>query len=155
MSNEDLEKRITALEDIEAIKVLKARYSVYCDEGYNPDAIADLFIEDGVWDGGGFGRYEGRAAIREFFSEASQILPFAVHMVMNPIIEVAGDTAKGTWYFFGAFTLANGNRAAWGSSRYDDEYVKVNGNWKYKSLKGTPFFWTPFDEGWVKEKFAV
>ena len=48
------------LEGIEAIKILKARYGYYCDDSYDPDGISSLFVEDGVWDGGQFGRYEGR-----------------------------------------------------------------------------------------------
>jgi len=43
------------LEDIEAIKILKARYGYYCDDSYNPDGISSLFIEHGVWYGGQFG----------------------------------------------------------------------------------------------------
>ena len=35
------------LEDIEAIKILKARYGYYCDDSYNPDGISSLFVEDG------------------------------------------------------------------------------------------------------------
>jgi hypothetical protein len=154
MSMEDIEKRLNALEGVEAIKRLKARYSAYCDDNYNPDKLATLFAEDAVWDGGDFGRHAGREAIRQFFSGAPEALPFAVHMVMNPIIEVDGDRAKGTWYFLGAFTLAKGDRAAWGSARYEDEYVKVNGEWLYQNLSVSFFFWTPFDEGWAKTRFV-
>ncbi len=156
MSLEDIERRLSALEGVEAIKKLKARYSALCDDNYNPDGIADLFVEDGVWDGGtAFGKYEGREAIRNFFTDAPQIFPFAVHMVLNPIIEVNGDTAKGTWYFLGAFTHSEGNRALWGSAKYDDEYVQVNGEWKYNNLKVVFSFLTPFDEGWVKNRFVL
>ena len=95
MSLEDLERRIKALEDIEEIKKLKARYCAYCDAGYDADAIAALFTEDAVWDGGMRGRAEEREGIRDFFAMAPQRLPFAIHMVMNPIIEVEGDAATG------------------------------------------------------------
>jgi hypothetical protein len=154
MSMEDIEKRLNALEGVEAIKRLKARYSAYCDDNYNPDKLATLFAEDAVWDGGDFGRHEGREAIRQFFSGAPEALPFAVHMVMNPVIEVDGDTAKGTWYFLGALTVADGNQALWTSLWYDEEYVRVDGEWKFKRLKVNPFFSTPFDQGWAKTRFA-
>jgi SnoaL-like protein len=82
-------------EDIEAIKILKARYGYYCDDSYDPDGISSLFVEDGVWDGGQFGRYEGRNAIRDFFRDlARDKIGFAMHLFMNPLIEVSGDTAK-------------------------------------------------------------
>ena len=75
-------------------------------------------------------------------------------MVMNPIIEVDGDTAKGKWYFLGALTAAEGNQALWSSLRYDEEYVRVNGEWKFKSLKVNTFFSTPFDQGRAKKRFV-
>lgn len=69
MDLEVLERRIRVLEDIEAIKKLKARYAYYCDDNYDADGIANLFVEDGIWDGGDFGRYQGREEIRKFFLE--------------------------------------------------------------------------------------
>ena len=32
-----LEQRVQALEDVNAIRHLKARYAAYCDDQYNPD----------------------------------------------------------------------------------------------------------------------
>ena len=154
MGMEDLERRIKNLEDIEEIKGLKARYCAYCDDSYDADGIASLFTEDAVWDGGIRGRADGRQAIKDFFVQASQRLPFAIHMVMNPIIQVSGDQATGQWYLFQTCTFAEGNRAVWGSGRYDEEYVRVDGEWKFQNLKLTSHFWTPFDEGWAKTPFA-
>ena len=156
---EELEKRIRVLEDIEGIRLLKARYCAYCDDGYDADGIAGLFTEDAVWDGGIRGKGEGREGrggegIRAFFQRAPQRLPFSVHMVMNPIIDVDGDTGRGTWYLFQPCTFAEGDRAVWGSARYDEEYVRVDGKWMFRSLKLTSFFWTPFDKGWAREQFA-
>ena len=98
MNMEDLERRLRVMEDVEEIKRLKARYCAYCDDNYNATAIASLFTEDAVWDGGIRGRADGRQGIHDFFFQASQRLPFAIHMVMNPDIEVNGDTATGSWY---------------------------------------------------------
>ncbi len=154
MNLEDLERRLRVLEDIEAIKKLKARYCAYCDNNYDADGIAALFTEDAVWDGGNFGRYEGREAIRTFFRGAPRIFPFAIHQVMNPIIEVEGEQAKGQWYLFQPATLAEGNQAVWLAARYEEEYVKVESEWKFKRLKVFPSFLTPYDQGWVKKRFA-
>ncbi|MBV8360284.1 MAG: nuclear transport factor 2 family protein, partial [Deltaproteobacteria bacterium] len=46
---EELAARTQRLEDIENIKQLKARYCAFCDDNYNPQGIASLFTEDGVW----------------------------------------------------------------------------------------------------------
>ena len=142
------------LEDIEAIKILKARYGYYCDDSYNPDGISSLFVEDGVWDGGQFGRYEGRQAIHGFFRDlARDKIGFAMHLFMNPLIEVSGDTAKGHWYLLCPLTLHEGNQGTWCAGRYFEEYVKVDSEWKYKLLRFTPYFITPFDKGWAEKKF--
>jgi len=154
MTLEDIDRRLRAIEDIEEIKRLKARYCSYCDDNYDADSIASLFTEDAIWDGGIRGTAEGRNEIRNFFIRASERLPFAVHMVMNPIIEVDGDRAKGIWYLFQACTYAEGDQAVWGSARYDEEYVRLEGEWKFRSLKLTSFFWTPFDRGWVRDRFV-
>ncbi len=154
MGLEDLERRIQVMEDIEAIKKLKALYCAYCDRGYDADGIASLFTEDAVWDGGRFGRYEGREAIRSFFRGASKIFPFALHQVMNPIIEVQGDRATGKWYLFQPATLAEGNQAVWLAARYEEEYVRVGGQWKFQHLKVFPHFLTPYEQGWAKKPFV-
>ena len=154
MTLKTLEERIQALEDIESIKKLKGLYCTYCDDSYDADRIAGLFVEDGIWDGGIRGKAEGREAIRDFFVRAPQRLSFAVHMVMNPIIDVDGDRATGIWYLFQACTYAEGERAVWGSARYDEEYVRADGSWMFKTLRLTSFFWTPFDEGWAKSRYT-
>lgn len=155
MSLEDLEKRVQVLEDIEAIKKLKALYCAYCDDSFNIEKLRTLFIEDATWDGGKRGQQHGREAILSQLSRAPKFRPFAVHMVMNPIIDVDGDTATGQWYLFIPCIHANGSeQAMWGSLRYDEEYVRVNGEWKFKSQKLTEFFRTPFDEGWAKTRFV-
>ncbi len=60
--------RLRQLEDIEAIKRLKAQYAAACDDNYDADAIANLFVENALWDGGNFGKAEGREKIRAFFA---------------------------------------------------------------------------------------
>jgi len=154
MNLEDLTRRIQVLEDIEAIKRLKAQYCTYCDNAYDADGIASLFAEDAVWDGGNFGKHEGREAIRTFFRGASRIFPFALHQVMNPIIEVQGGQATGSWYLLQPATLADGNQAVWLAARYEEEYVKVGGDWQFKRLKVHASFLTPFEQGWAKKRFV-
>jgi hypothetical protein len=115
-----------------------------------------LFTEDAVWDGGLFGRYVGRAAIRAFFSGASGQIPFALHYVTNPIIEVDGERATGVWHLFQACTFAGveGDRPIWGGARYHDEFVRRDGRWRIQRLRLVSSFWTPYDAGWVARPFV-
>jgi hypothetical protein len=120
------------------------------------DGIARLFTEDAIWDGGTFGRYEGREAIRGFSRNAPRLLSFAAHQVMNPIIDVQGDKATGIWKLFQPCTqvTAGGPRAVWLAAIYNDDYVKVGGKWMFKHLKVNSLFFTPYEDGWVKKQFA-
>lgn len=155
MNLEELAKRLDTLEAIEAIKKLKARYCQAADE-QDAEAYANLFAEDAVFDAGTFGQAQGRQAIAEFLRNIQQhSLPFAVHYVMNPNIEVAGEQATGQWYLLEPCTMrTEGEQAVWGTARYEEEYVKVGGEWKFKTVKLIPVFWTPFDQGWAKQQFV-
>ena len=160
MNLEEIERGIKALEDIEEIKGLKARYCDSCDikadpNGvYDPDSVAELFTEDGVYDVGRLGTFSDREEISRLFTDmAPRRNAFSVHMVTNPIIKVDGDKAEGTWYLLQTFTYVEGNEAGWHLARYDEQYARVDGQWKFKHMKLTPFFRTPFDQGWVKNRF--
>ena len=59
MDLEGIEGRLTRLEDIEAIKQLKARYCEICDDDHNPERITSVFAEDGVWKAPSLGLAEG------------------------------------------------------------------------------------------------
>ena len=149
-----LETRIRTLEDTDAIRNLKARYAELCDDNYNPDGIAALFVEDAVWDSGPLGHFEGREAIREFFRGASGIFTFAIHYSLNSQIEVTGDTARAKWYLFMPCTISDGDQAMWRAGIDEEEYVRMNGHWMFKSKVSTAIFNTPFDSGWNKIRFA-
>lgn len=130
-----LEQRITRLEDIEAIKQLKARYCEICDDMHNPDRIAALFAPDGIWESPDFGQAEGHAAIEDLFRGFRAMFSFSQHNIMNPIIDVKGDRATGIWYIMGPWTQTDGDKAIWMTARYDDDYVKLDGVWKYQHLR--------------------
>ena len=150
-----LEERVQRIEDIEAIRRIKMRYSSYCDEGYPADKISGLFVEDGVWDGGAFGVFEGRQAIHDGFVKMPDIISFAMHYVMNHEVDVAqsGTEATGQVYFFGTHTI-NG-KAMFLSLIYDETYKKVDGQWYFNVVKLNLNYVTPYESGWVKQRMAV
>ena len=135
MSTENLERRITTLEDIEEIKQLKARYCAACDNGYDADRIVTLFTADGIWDGGEFGKVQGHAAIRTLFEGLDKLISFCQHNVMNPIIKVDGDRAKADWYLWAPYISRRHNDLGWIVGRYEDDYVKIDGEWKFHQLR--------------------
>ena len=150
---EELESRVRDLESANEIRNLKAAYAAACDDNYNPDVIASLFVEDATWESEGLGKFEGREAIREFFRGISSYFTFALHYGLNPHIEVTGDTARARWYLFMPCTVSDGDRALWRAGIDDEEYVRVDGRWMFKSKKSAPIFNTPFEEGWAKTRY--
>ncbi len=156
MNPEALE-RIQRLEDIEAIKKLKARYCYLADEAYgNPSKwkeLVDCFVEDAWLDFGDHGIYKGKEEVRRFFEEVTHsFLSYAAHMVSNPIVEVTGDRATGSWYFDCPATDRRSGTALWVQGRYEDGFVKVDGEWKWKSITARFDFISPFDEGWARTR---
>ncbi|HEV7988649.1 MAG TPA: nuclear transport factor 2 family protein [Candidatus Binataceae bacterium] len=151
MDLEGIERRLTRMEDIEAIKQLKARYCEICDDDHNPERIASVFAEDGIWEGAEFGTAKGHANIRKLFEGFRKLIEFSQHNVMNPIIEVHGDRATGEWYFMGPFKFRAAQQARWLALQYKDEYVKLNGQWKYKHLRVNLRLSVPYEEGWAKQ----
>ena len=154
MSDTSLEARVRRLEDIEALKQLKVRYAAYCDDDYDADGLVPLFTENAIWDGGAMGRYEGHAALRAFFSSADQIVPFAVHHVTNPIIEVDDDQATGSWYLWQPMVMQGGDQAMWLAARYSDRYRRVDGRWMFEHVKIDVRFFSPYEKGWGEVPMA-
>lgn len=131
-----VEQRLRRLEDVEEIKKLKARYCQACDGGWDGRASHDyekivaLFAQDGVWDGGVYGRREGRDAIRDYYRHNPEV-PFAFHLLTNPIIEVNGDHATGQWHLLIFLTQADGSALLVGGV-FDDEYTRSAEGWGIK-----------------------
>lgn len=135
MGSSDLEARITRLEDIESIKQLKALYCDICDDMHNPDRITSLFVSDGVWESADFGTATGHVEIRDLFQQFQDKFSFSQHNITNPRITIDGDRATAAWYILGPWTNAQDGKEIWMTARYDDDYVKVDGEWKYQHLR--------------------
>jgi len=78
----------------------------------------------------------------------------ALHLMSNPIIEVAGDgkTAKGVWIACGMVAMKDKktNRPAgyWEWNRYGIDFIKENGQWKIWHHHVFPLFCVGWNEKW-------
>lgn len=154
----DLEQRLARIEAAEAIKSLKQRYARACDTQYDPQLISELFTEDGVWDGGErYGVHRGRKAIYDFFANVSDLVPWAVHYIVGPDVEMADDaqSATGRWYLWQTCNhYIDGELVpVMIAGRYEDVYVKEDDGWKMKELHLRLEAITPQLEGWAKKRF--
>ena len=153
----ELELTIGKLQAAEEIRHLKARYAKVCDTGYSPAEMAPLFTEDAVWDGGQFGRHEGRDAICAFFGAVSADIVWALHYMIAPIVEVDDDLvdARGTWYLWQPCTVVgpDGPQAVWLTGTYADLYRKEDGAWRFSEVILDVQTIAPFEDGWVRRPF--
>ncbi len=152
---QDLEARIQALEakvgelnDREALRVLRCRYHECINEGKIAE-IPDLFTEDGTLDFGYLGKANGRAELQKFFAAVPQLLQFVKQFIHNHVIQLHGDRATGLSYLE-AKSVSKGESYLV-AARYDDAYVKQNGQWKFTQMNLTPYFTVPLREGWAQE----
>jgi len=147
---DDLGRQVQWLTDIELIRQLKYRYCSLCDDHYDAQRLALLFTEEAVWDGGPMGTHHGRDAIRRFFEGSSARVPFALHMVTNPLIEPDGDSATGKWYLWEplVYALPGGEQAWWMSAHYDDCYRRTPEGWKFERVTITMKLLAPYEAGW-------
>jgi hypothetical protein len=155
-TNEDLSQRLDVLESEAAIRRLMAQYLDARDFGMESGAhIARLFSADGIWEG--IGRlaevllsHQGRDAIERRFSAP---LPFSVHFLTNESITIDGDTAVGTWRYLQS-TVSKG-QAVWIAGRYHNDFVRVEGQWKFQHVRIDAIFVTPYEDGWMKTPFLA
>jgi hypothetical protein len=149
-----LDREITELEDINAIKKLQRTFGFYTDKQLW-SAAADLFAADGTIEVGGQGVYAGRERIRSFLllngPETPQPKRLFDHMQLQPVVHVAPDgmTARGRWHVF-AQEAVHGEFANWGLGVLENEYVKDNGVWKIRRHHFYTTMYTPYEAGWGK-----
>ncbi|MFO8011073.1 MAG: nuclear transport factor 2 family protein [Dehalococcoidia bacterium] len=132
--------KIRILYDIEGVKKVKRRYWRCVDEK-RMDDLADCFTEDAVADYAIGRLLEGRDAIIEFLKESlarPELQVTSVHQGYNPDIEIkdeASAAARWPMYNYMIFGKAKTFMKSW--QYYDDEYLKVDGEWKIKFTKIT------------------
>jgi len=156
-----LEARLRAVEDVQAIQRLKAHYGELVDRRYSKGRpregaeltriagqIAELFTDDGVWDGRpALGLCQGRQQILERMREPT--LDFSWHFFLKPQITVEGDRASARWDILSPCTTRDG-RPHWMVGTEDDDYRKVDGRWLHLSMKLSVVFLAPHETGWTK-----
>jgi ketosteroid isomerase-like protein len=135
--------------DRAAIEELRAAYCYRLDDG-DVDGWVDLFTEDAVVDYVSrddllVGREAIRGLAREWIVERDET---RVHTVHNPVIELDGDTASGRWYYR-AVTLAPDGSGLREQGRYDEQYRRVDGDWKIARLETTVTYEAPAEAGWA------
>lgn len=142
-----LEGRLSRLEALRDIEELVYRYAELCDQGYDPDGLAELFTDDATWssstpDGAiDFGTYHGREAIRENFRRIStEVGRPTLHAAIAPRITLAPHrlAATGHWYTIVLLNKAEprpiGSPVTFLGGKYLHEYRSIGGRWLFHRI---------------------
>lgn len=121
---------MSTLDDENGLRNLMARY-VDAVNRYDGDAWIATWAEDATWNLLG-NPVEGRDNILGLWQQMMSSFEFAVMFPNSCLFEIDGDTASGHWYLHEYSRDLEGNASAI-LSRYLDTYVKVDGQWLFKS----------------------
>ncbi len=142
-----LEGRVRELQDRNEIQELRFSYHLAVNEK-KPEMIPGLFSENGEIDFAHLGKAVGKANVAAFYNQAlSELVPFVKQFIHNHIITVNGDSGSGVSYLE-AKPIFNGESFLV-AARFDDEYVRENGRWKFRKMTLLPYFMVPLKEGWA------
>jgi len=112
------------------------------------------------------GVYEGLESIRYFWTKVFDVNRMqrspgflAIHMTVNPVIEInkKGTRAKGIWHSHGVCSLSANSvmKQFTCLGKYDIEYVKEDGQWKFLNFAYRLTYMAPYEKGWMQEPVAA
>jgi hypothetical protein len=151
----DLSARAQRITDEIDVTNLQHEYGYYVDRKMWDD-VAELFATDGTMEIGLQGVYAGRTSIRRglnaFGPAGLADGEINDHIHLQTIVTVAPDgriaRARGTEI---GMTTAGSGRARWSQSIYENEFVKRNNVWQFKSMHVYPRFIVDAEKGWAKD----
>lgn len=110
----------------------------------DPEIWGSTWAEDGVWELGGREPVSGRDNVVAFWSSVMQGYPLVLHWVQPGLIEVHGDTATARFYIQEKLRGEDGT-GFYTAGVYNDELVKVQGDWKFQYRKFAGMYRAPAD----------
>jgi hypothetical protein len=155
----DGEREVQIIRDEDAIENLIAAYGYYVDK-LQWDQLADLFADDGTMELGQRGVYVGKASIRKMLDLLGPQGPrygwLNNHIQLQPVIDVAPDGASAKIRSRALIQVGEyGGKGAWSEGIYENEAVKRDGVWMFKSVHFFNTFASEYDKGWAKDAGKV
>ncbi len=133
----DLSARLHALEDIEAIRQLKARYLFSCDRK-DATTMRGCFIDGKLEiDYGVVGRFDTADALVKLFGEVGcHDYMVEMHHGVNPQIDrVSAELARGTWGLHYFLINTRDRTLTQLGGYYEDEYQRTASGWKISKTR--------------------
>lgn len=147
-----VEQRLQHLEDKDAIRDIVQEYAVRLTSR-DFDGYVALFAPDGTWRNGNIvknGRGEIKAMLQDMFPDTppDYVNNDSYMLVSNIQIELDGDRAKANSRQLSIIRGKNGSPVPVLSGRYEDEFVRLDGEWKI--LHRNDITIIPSPEEWAK-----
>jgi hypothetical protein len=149
----DLAHRAQILNDEDEVANMQGIYGYYVDRKMWDD-VADLFAPDATMELGLQGVYVGSASIRralnQFGPPGLREGELNDRLQLQTIVHVAPDgcTAKARGIELG-MTGLNGKGGQWSEGIFENEFVKRNGKWQFRTLRFYPRMITNYEKGWA------
>jgi len=122
------------INDRMAILDLCSRYNYFVDTGCAEQA-ADTFTADGIFDGAA-GHAEGRDELIALCQLFAEQFPGGMHFTDNHLFETLGDVVLHKCFLSYQIPTDKGTDVS--MLGYEDEVVKVDGNWRFRSRRVAP-----------------
>ena len=124
------------IQDHLELRELRSKYAHAIDHGADTGQWGEfmgLYTEDAVLEYPQ-ATIEGHEEIRAFCDEIEEMYDFSMHTVQMPVIDVSGDEATGEWYMLVMYKATDGSEG-YVMGRYEDDYVRTDGEWKFSRIK--------------------
>ncbi len=146
------ERQITAAEHRHSIENIQTAYGYYLATLLWDD-LADLFAEEGTIEIAMRGVYAGKAAVRRNLNLYGQAgLDDGVlhnHMQFQPVVHVSEDATRANLRSRALSMMGNfGRNATWMAGTYENEFVHMDGRWKFIKDQQVNTYFAPYDTGW-------
>ena len=152
----EFQRQLDRIEAYEELENLESAYGYYLDKNLWND-LADLFARDGTMELAQRGVYRGQDHVRAFLfkvfgrgKEGPVAGRLGNHLQLQPVIDVApdGQSAKIRIRMVQQMTL--GSRASLGAAVYENEAIKEDGVWRFKTDHTYNTLSAGYQGGWAK-----
>lgn len=153
----ELEERLAVMADEGLVRNLQAAYGYYVNRRMWTD-VSELFTDDGVYEFGGNGIYQGASGVRRAhermgpeglgWGELNDRLQF------DTVVELAPGRGE-AWVRgieLGILGDVEQEEAFWEVSVFRNRFVKEDGLWKVREMRVFPLFRADYSEGWGKSR---
>lgn len=146
------EQQITAAEHRHSIENIQTAYGFYLATLLWDD-LTDLFAEQGTIEIAMRGVYAGKAAVRRNLNLYGQAgLDDGVlhnHMQFQPVVHVSADGKRANLRSRALSMMGNFERnATWMAGTYENEFVNIDGRWKFIKDQQVNTYFAPYETGW-------